>query len=370
MNPAKQLLQHGQSVWLDFISRELLIDGQMEHLVNEVGVRGLTSNPTIFAKAISEGADYNEGLAFFMDASPEADAKALYEALAVADIQSIADILRPVYEESCRVDGMVSLEVSPDAAFDTRTTILEARHLWKGIHRPNAMIKIPATKEGIPAIETCISEGININATLIFSVEQYEQVAQAYICGLEKSILPSHVTSVASFFVSRIDTAVDHQLEEMGTPQAQHLLGQIAIANSKVAYQRFQDLFNGGDFQRESKRGARVQRLLWASTSAKNPAYRDTMYVEELVGQDTVNTMPMETLEAFVDHGKVRSSLQENMDQAPGKLQQLQELGIDFREITDQLLRDGVKAFADSFAKTIGSLEQKRQYILSGQVYR
>lgn len=370
MNPVKQLLQHGQSVWLDFISRGLLSSGELEHLVHDIGVRGLTSNPTILAKAISAGSDYNEALGFFMDVSPEADAKALYEAIVVADIQAVADILRPIYDESSRVDGMVSLEVSPEAAHDTRATIMEARHLWRGTHRPNVMIKIPATREGIPAIQTCIAEGININATLIFSVEQYEQVAQAYIHGLEKSILPSHVTSVASFFVSRIDTAVDKELEEIGTPQARELLGQIGIANCKIAYQRFQEIFNGSEFTSQSKRGARVQRVLWASTSTKNPAYSDAKYVEELIGPDTVNTMPMETLEAFHDHGRVRSSLQENVEAARRQFEQLQELGVDLSAITDQLLGDGVASFAASFAKILRSLEHKRQYILSGQVYR
>lgn len=370
MNPVKQLLQHGQSVWLDFLSRSLISSGRLEELVHDVGVRGLTSNPTIFAKAMAEGEEYHEGLEFFMNSSPEADTKALYEALAVADIRAAADVLRPIYDESCRVDGMVSLEVSPDAAEDTRATINEARHLWKGVNRPNVMIKIPATPAGVPAIEVCTSEGINVNVTLIFSVEQYEAAARAYIRGIEKAVLPSHVTSVASFFVSRIDTTVDKELEKIGTPQAHSLLGKIATANAKVAYHRFQEIFSGGDFKRQSKRGARMQRVLWGSTSTKNPAYPDVKYVEDLIGQDTVNTMPMETLEAFADHGHVRASLQENVDEARAQLQQLEELGVSLPTITDKLLRDGVASFADSFHKMIDSLESKRQYILSGQVYR
>ncbi len=278
--------------------------------------------------------------------------------------------MRHVYEDSSRTDGMVSLEVSPHAAHDTRATILEARHLWKGVRRPNAMIKIPATPEGVAAIETCTSEGININATLIFSVEQYEEVAQAYIRGLAKSTLPSHITSVASFFVSRIDTAVDSLLEKTDDPRAKELLGTTAVANSKVAYQRFQEIFSGSEFGAQSKRGARVQRMLFGSTSTKNPAYSDVKYVEELIGSDTVNTMPPETFEAFKDHGKVRTSLTEGVDQAREQLRQLGEVGVDLHAVTEELLRKGLAAFGESYDQIIKAREHKRRVLLSGQVYR
>lgn len=370
MNPIRQLLQHGQSVWLDYISRRLFREGEMDRLVLDDGIRGMTSNPTIFEKAIADGSDYHESLIYYMDSNPESDAEGIYEAIAVEDIQLAAAALRPVYDSSSRIDGMVSLEVSPNAAHDTRQTIHEARHLWKGINRPNALIKIPATPEGILAIETCIAEGININATLIFSVDQYEQVAQAYIRGLTKATLPSHITSVASFFVSRIDAAIDPQLERMNDPRATALLGQAAIANCKVAYQRFREIFSGHEFTSLSRRGARPQRVLWASTSTKNPAYPDTRYVDELIGPDTVNTMPPATFEAFKDHGQVRASLQEGLDEAHDRLRELAELGIDLDAVTDQLLVDGVASFADSYNKIMKALDHKRKVFQSGQVYR
>ncbi len=370
MNPIKQLLQHGQSVWLDFISRKMLMTDQLDRMIHEDGIRGLTSNPTIFEKAIANGSDYHESLIYLIDGHPEADAKAFYEALAVEDIQLACDALRHIYEDSSRIDGMVSLEVNPHAAHDTRATIHEARHLWKGIQRPNAMIKIPATPEGIPAIETCTGEGVNINATLIFSLEQYEQVAQAYVRGLAKAILPSHITSVASFFVSRIDTTIDAQLEKMDDPQAKALLGQIAVASCKVAYERFGKIFTDNEFATQSKRGARVQRLLFGSTSSKNPAYSDVKYVEQLIGPDTVNTMPPATVEAFNDHGKVRASLAEGLDKAHEQLRQLAEAGIDLGAVTDQLLQAGVASFADSYDKIIKALDHKHRVLLSGQVYR
>lgn len=370
MNPIKQLLHVGQSVWLDFISRKMLREGELDRLIHEVGIRGLTSNPSIFQKAIADGTDYHDSLIFLMDSNPEADSKAYYEALAVEDIQMAADAMRHIYDESSRMDGMVSLEVSPHLAYDTRGTIMEARHLWKGIHRPNAMIKIPATPEGIPAIEQCIAEGININVTLIFSLEQYEQVVAAYIRGLAKATLPSHITSVASFFVSRIDVAVDKQLEQMDDPRAKDLRGKIAVANSKIAYQRFQEIFAGAEFAAQRKRGGRVQRLLFGSTSTKNPSYSDVKYVEELIGPDTVNTMPPETLQAFQDHGKVRTSLLEGVDKAQGHLAQLASLGIDLRAVTEDLQRAGVASFAEAYDMTIQSLDHKRRVLMSGQVYR
>jgi transaldolase len=370
MNPIKQLLQVGQSAWLDFISRKMLREGELDRLVHEDGVRGLTSNPSIFQKAIADGTDYHDSLIFLMDSNPEADSKSYYEAMAVEDIQIAADAMRHIYDESSRMDGMVSLEVSPHLAHDTRATIMEARHLWKGIRRPNAMIKIPATPEGIPAIETCTAEGININVTLIFSLEQYEQVAAAYIRGLAKATLPSHITSVASFFVSRIDAAVDAMLEKMDNPLARDLLGKIAVANSKVAYRRFSEIFAGGEFAAQRKRGGRVQRMLFGSTSTKNPSYSDVKYVEEMIGPDTINTMPPETLRAFQDHGKVRTSLLEGLDKADEHLAQLASLGIDLGAVTDELQQAGVASFAEAFDKIIKALDHKRRVLMSGQVYR
>ncbi len=370
MDRIKHLQQLGQSVWLDFISRSMVRSGHLQHLVRDIGVRGLTSNPSIFEKAIADSPDYNESLLNLLDASPESDAKGVYEALAVEDIQVAAHLLRDIYEESGRVDGMVSLEVSPDAAYDTRATIHEARHLWKGVHRPNAMIKIPATPAGIPAIETCTAEGININATLIFSVEQYEQVARAYIRGLTKATLPSHVTSVASFFVSRIDTAVDKQLDAMDDPRARELLGRTAVANCKIAYRKFREIFTGDEFAEARKHGGRVQRLLFGSTSTKNPAYSDTKYVDELIGRDTVNTMPPQTLEAFNDHGTVRATLEEDINAAAEHLQQLAALGVDLSAVTEQLQRAGVEAFANSYNKLLRVIDQKHRMLQSGEVLR
>lgn len=370
MNPTQELFQQGQSVWLDFLSRGLLAKGELERMVHDVGVRGLTSNPTIFAKALAEGSDYDEGLRSFLETNPKADAKALYENFAVADIQAAANLLRPIYDQSGCVDGMVSLEVSPDLAYDTRGTIQEARRLWKAIDRPNAMIKIPATPEGIAALETCIGEGININATLIFSVDKYVQVAEAYIRGLEKSTLPSQITSVASFFVSRIDGAVDKQLETLETEQAKKLRGQIGIANSKVAYLRFEEIFGSEAFDRQRSRGAHVQRVLWASTSTKNPNYRDTLYVEELIGPETINTVPPDTLKAFADHGQVRSSLKEDSQQAAARMAQLKAVGVDFAAITDKLLQNGVASFAESFQKILDQLEKKRTQLLGTRAHR
>ncbi len=370
MKAIKQLLQQGQSVWLDFISRKMLLSGELNRLIQEEGIRGLTSNPSIFEKAVADGSDYHDSLIHLMDANPKADAKACFEVMAVEDIQMTADALRHVYEDSSRTDGMVSLEVSPHVAHDTRATIAEARHLWKGIRRPNAMIKIPATAEGIPAIETCTSEDININATLIFSVEQYEQVARAYIRGLAKAVLPSHVTSVASFFVSRIDTAVDAQLEKMDNPQARELLGTAAVASCKAAYQRFGEIFSDHEFAVQGKRGARVQRLLFGSTSTKNPAYSDVKYVEELIGPDTVNTMPPATVVAFLHHGKVRPSLQDDVGKAQEQLGQLAKTGVDIGAIAEQLLQAGVASFADSYDKLLKALEHKLRVLQSGQVHR
>ena len=314
MNPLQRLWQEQrQAVWLDFIERDLLTCGELARLVAEDGVRGVTSNPSIFQKAIEGGGPYDMAVASLLAANPEMTTVQLYEALAIEDIQHAADILHAVWKESRGGDGFVSLEVSPHLARDTGGTVAEAKRLWQAVARPNLMIKVPATPEGIPAIEELIGEGINVNATLMFSLADYEAVATAYLRGLETNSKPASVASVASFFVSRVDTKVDAALEAIGSPEALSLRGRAAIANAKLAYRRFGELFGSDSFALLSARGAMVQRPLWASTSTKNPDYRDVIYVEELIGQDTVNTLPVATLEAFRDHGELRTSLLEDV---------------------------------------------------------
>ncbi len=371
MNPLLELKQLGQSVWLDYIRRNLITSGELQRLVEEDGLCGVTSNPTIFQKAIAGSDDYDEAIRALLTAEPHTDASALYEALAIEDIRMAADILRRVYEETDGRDGFVSLEVSPHLAHDTEGTIAEARRLWQAVDRPNLMIKVPATPEGIPAIEALIAEGININVTLIFSLAHYEAVAHAYIRGLARCPDPHRVASVASFFVSRVDTVVDRALEAIGTPEALALRGKIAIANARMAYRRFREIFYGEPFAALRAQGARVQRPLWASTSTKNPAYSDVLYVEELIGPDTVNTLPPATLNAFRDHGQVRGiTLEEGLAEAEKALAHLKELDIDLEAITEQLQRDGVAAFAASFDQLMEALAEKRRSILISQVDR
>ena len=305
MNPLKELAEQGQSIWLDYIRRNLIRSGELKRLVEEDGLRGVTSNPTIFDKAISGSTDYDMALRALLAADPQAPVGNLYEALAIEDIQMAADVLRPVYDATHGDDGYVSFEVSPHLAHDTERTINEAKRLRAAVDRPNVMIKVPATPAGIPAIEELIAEGVNVNVTLMFSMSHYEAVARAYIKGLERCGDPGQVASVASFFVSRVDTMVDKALEETGNPEAKALEGKIAIANSKVVYRRFLEIFHGEGFAALRQRGARVQRPLWASTGTKNPAYSDVLYVENLIGPETVNTLPPETINAFRDHGKV-----------------------------------------------------------------
>ena len=367
-NPLKALAKFGQSVWLDYIRRSLLTSGELRRLIDEDGLRGMTSNPAIFEKAITGSTDYADFLKS-LDSRPDLDAKARYELLAIRDIQDAADILRTVYDSSKRADGYVSLEVSPLLARDTQGTIDEARHLWKAVHRENVMIKVPATVEGIPAIQQLLSEGINVNITLLFAQEAYEKVAQAYIVALEIYARNggdvSKMGSVASFFVSRIDTLVDKQLSDRlkqaadsaERAQLQGLLGKVAIANAKVAYEMYERLFRGPRWEALAAKGAHVQRLLWASTSTKNPAYRDVMYVEELIGRDTVNTIPPATLDAFRDHGQVRASLTEDVPAAHETMQTLAKVGIPMKQVTDQLVDEGVQLFADAFYKLIAAVE-------------
>jgi transaldolase len=358
MNSLQQLwVAFGQAPWFDFIERDLLTSGGLKKLVEEDGVRGVTSNPSIFQKAIESGEAYDPQVKALLSRDPEISTIDLYEALAIDDIQSAADILRPVWDESAGEDGYVSLEVSPYLARDTDGTVAEARRLWTAVDRPNLMIKVPATPEGIPAIERLIGEGINVNATLIFSLDHYEAVAQAYLRGLEICSNPAKVASVASFFVSRVDTEVDALLDGIGTPEALELRGQAAVANAKLAYRRFEGIFRTAAFDSFAARGARVQRPLWASTSTKNPTYRDVVYVEELIGSDTVNTLPVATLEAFRDHGVPRASIADKVEEAETTFSRLAALGIDLDAVTAKLQVDGVDAFAASFDQLLAALD-------------
>lgn len=360
MNPVQEANRLGQSIWLDYIRRDLITSGELKKLVQS-GLSGMTSNPTIFQKAIAQSHEYDEALQTIIKTDPDTDIKTIYERLAVEDIQMVADILRPVYDKAGGLDGFVSLECSPHLAYDTDNTIVEARHLWQLVNRPNVLIKVPSTPQGIPAIEKLIAEGININITLMFSLKHYGAVSHAYIRGIARHLNPSSVASVASFFVSRVDTYVDRELEKIATREALALRGKAAIANSKLVYRRFREVFLGEKFAAERKRGAHVQRVLWGSTSTKNPAYSDVMYVEGLIGPDTVNTVPLETLEAFRDHGQVRRTVDKGVKEAEELLGRLKKMGVDLDAITEQLQKDGVKAFADSFDQLLGALEEKRR---------
>jgi transaldolase/glucose-6-phosphate isomerase len=371
MNPLKLLNELGQSVWLDYIRRGLITSGELQRLVQVDGLSGVTSNPSIFEKAITGSADYTDVLEVLQQRK-DLDPMALYEQLAIRDIQDAADILKPVYDKANRRDGYVSLEVSPYLAHDTQATVGEARRLWQAVRRENLMIKVPATPEGIPAIEQLISEGINVNITLIFGMDTYESVAVAYIAGLEK--LAAHngdvgkIASVASFFVSRIDTAIDTIItvrlktaKNTGSEEAllRSIMGKVAIANAKLAYQRYKEIFQEGRWRVLADRGGQTQRVLWASTSTKNPNYRDVMYVEELIGRDTVNTIPPSTLEAFRDHGDPRASLEEDIEAAHDTMETLEQLGISMKGVTDNLLKDGVRLFAEAFDKLLNAVDKK-----------
>jgi transaldolase len=359
MSKLQELHQQGQSVWLDFIRRDLIASGELQTLVDE-GVRGLTSNPTIFQKAISGSEAYDDQLRSLLADDPDLGPTAAFEALAVADIRAAADILTGVYEESDAADGYVSLEVSPHLAHDAVGTIADARRLWGVVDRPNLLIKVPATPAGIPAIEQLISEGINVNATLMFSLADYEGVAHAYLAGLGRAADPHRIASVASFFVSRVDTKADAALDKVGTPEALELRGTIAVANAKLAYRRYRELFETEAFAGLDARGGRPQRVLWASTSTKNPEYSDTLYVDELVGPNTVNTMPPATIDAFRDHGVAdATALTTGVDEAAARVSSLADLGIDYHLVTDELQTEGVAAFADSFDELLEAIELK-----------
>jgi transaldolase/glucose-6-phosphate isomerase len=370
MNPLRKLHDQGQAVWLDFIRRGMLAGGGLTRLIEDDGLTGVTSNPSIFQQAIAGGSEYDDQIAEVLAADPRASAGHLYEALAVEDIRTAADQLRGVWDATAGADGYVSLEVSPYLAHDTEATIDEARRLWRAVDRPNLMIKVPGTDEGVPAFEALIAEGINVNVTLMFSLATYEAVAQAYLRGLSRAAAPETIASVASFFVSRVDTYADAALEEIGGEDALALRGRTAIANAKLAYRRFEEIFHGEPFAPLAARGARPQRVLWASTSTKNPAYRDVVYVEELIGSETVNTLPPATLEAFRDHGGVRPSLTEEVAEAEEHLARLAAVGVDLDEITDRLQRDGVEAFAASFDSLLAAVEGKRRRMLARRAPR
>jgi transaldolase len=357
-NPLKGLLAYGQSPWMDYIRRDLLTGGGLKKFIAEDGLRGQTSNPTIFEKAINGSTLYNDILN-----SPEAkslNAKQLYEKIAIRDVQDACDIFRPVYDESKHRDGYVSLEVSPLLANDTNGTMEEARRLWKAVNRPNVMIKVPATPEGIPAIRQLLEDGLNINITLLFAQSAYEKVAEAFIAALEarasKGQPINQIASVASFFVSRIDSLIDGKIDAMLKTAAgdakvllESLHGTIAIANAKLTYKKYQELFGGPRWKALAAKGAQTQRLLWASTSTKNPKYRDVLYVEELIGADTVDTIPPATFDAFRDHGKLRPSLTEDVPGAARHMENLAKAGISMKEVTEQLVIDGVRLFAEAF---------------------
>jgi len=361
-NPLKGLLDFGQSPWMDYIRRDLLTSGELEKMIENDGLRGMTSNPAIFEKSITGSTLYSDILN-----APDVkslDAKGLYEKIAIRDVQDACDIFKPVYQQSKSRDGYVSLEVSPYLANDTKGTLEEARRLWKAVSRENLMIKVPATPEGIPAIRQLLEEGLNINITLLFAQSAYEKVAEAYIAALEaralKGLDVSHIASVASFFVSRIDTLVDSKVDELektAGSAAKGLLesvrGKIAIANAKLTYKMYEELFGGPRWKALAGKGAQTQRLLWASTSTKNPKYRDVIYVEELIGADTVDTIPPATFDAFRDHGKLRKSLTEDVAGAAKTMDNLGKAGISMKEVTDKLLADGVKLFADAFKQLL-----------------
>lgn len=381
MNPLQTLQNYGQSVWLDYIRRSLITSGELQRLVDEDGLRGITSNPAIFEKAIAGSTDYNDAL-IAIEQQQDMDVMSLYEQLAISDIQNAADVLRPVYEQTKKRDGYVSLEVSPYLAHDTQGTIAEARRLWHVVGRENVMIKVPATPAGIPAIKQLISEGINVNVTLLFSQKTYELVADAYISGLEAFAAQggdvSKVASVASFFISRIDTAIDGiatariKTATSASEQAslRTVLGKVAIANAKLTYQHYQEIYQKAQWQALADKGAQTQRLLWASTGTKNPLYRDVLYVEELIGSDTVNTIPPATFEAFRDHGQPRASLKEHLEEAHDIMETLSRVNISMQDVTEQLLAEGVQLFIEAFDKLLSSVEKKREAVLGTDLDR
>jgi transaldolase/glucose-6-phosphate isomerase len=368
-NQLKALTALGQSVWLDYIRRDLITSGELGRLISEDDLRGMTSNPSIFEKAIAGSKDYAPQLAELAKRK-DLDAKGVYEQIAIKDIQSAADLMKPVYEKTKRRDGYVSLEVSPYLAHQTKETMEEARRLWKTVGRENVMIKVPGTPEGLPAIQKLLSEGININITLLFAQDVYEQVANAFVAGAEAFAKSGgdvgRLASVASFFVSRIDSLIDGKLEEKikksDSPTAQSelrgLQGKVAVANAKMAYEIYKRVFSGPRWKTLAAKGAQTQRVLWASTSTKNPAYPDTMYVDDLIGPDTVNTIPPATLDAFREHGHPKLTLETDLDGAHETMQTLEKVGVSMKAATDELTADGVKLFADAFDELLAAVKE------------
>ncbi len=359
-SPLGTLIALGQSLWLDYIHRRMIRSGELKALIENRGIRGVTSNPTIFEQVIGQSDAYDE--AIHQLAAGGRDAVAVYEALAIADIQGACDLFRPIHEMSAARDGYVSMEVSPRLAHDTAGTLAEARRLWAAVGRPNVMIKIPGTAEGLPAITAAIADGINVNVTLLFAVPMYERVIDAYVAGIERRLgegkSVESVRSVASFFVSRVDTEADKRLEAAKAPAA--LLGAAAVANAKLAYATYVERFEGKRFRAVMAQGAAVQRPLWASTGTKNPKYADTKYVDELVGPDTINTLPPATLEAFAAHGRPRRAIDEDVEAARAAIAAIEAAGVRLADVTDFLLVDGVKKFADSFTGLLKAVEAKR----------
>ena len=365
-SPLHQLSDLGQSVWIDSLSREMMDSGELERLIEEDAVVGVTTNPSIFQKALDSDS-YDEEMRELMDG--ETDDKEVFFKLAVTDVKRACDILRPVWDEGSGRDGWVSLEVDPNIASDTDKTRDDAKRLSEMVDRPNVFIKIPATEPGLQAIEDSIAAGIPINVTLIFSLERYRKVAEAYIKGLERLVEdggdPSKLASVASFFVSRVDTEADKRLEEIGSDDALALRGKLAIANAKLAYQAYEEIFSGERWEKLASAGASAQRCLWASTSTKNEDYRDVIYVEELIGPDTVNTMPVDTVKAFQDHGEAEAKLQQGVDEAHELLEKLEAVGVDYDDVVRVLEEEGVQKFSDSFKELLDGVAKKRDALVA-----
>ena len=358
----KKVQDFGQSIWLDFFDRKIMNSGELKKLIDVDGVRGVTSNPSIFEKAISSSSDYDEDIAKL--SQQKSNIEEIFLGLEVKDIKRAADFFKPVYEQTNGMDGFVSLEVSPHLAHNTEGTIKQARELWKAVDRKNVMIKIPGTAEGLPAIRKCISEGININITLLFGLPRYKEVTDAYISGLEDRIKNNQpigqIASVASFFLSRIDVLIDPLLEEKGLSE---MKGEVAIASAKKAYEIYKEVFNSERFKKLEAKGAKRQRVLWASTSTKDPSFSDVKYVEALIGAETINTIPIETLEAFNEHGKAESHLEDNLDKATHVLTQLKEKGIDINTITQKLEDEGIEKFNKAYDKLLEAIEKQKQMV-------
>ena len=378
MNNIQRLQAIGQSIWLDYIERRMLVSGELRRLIYDVGICGVTSNPSIFDKAISGASDYDQALRGFMAEDADSSAEQIFFKMAIEDIQAAADLLRPVYETSHFQDGMVSLEVSPELARDADETIRQGLALSSQVNRHNLMIKVPATREGLTAIETLTAEGINVNATLLFSVSRYREVIEAYLSGLEARLRRGQpldrIASVASFFVSRVDSAVDKLLQERidagSGDTIRSLLGQAAVANATLAYQVSHVVFSSERFEKLKQSGAQVQRLLWASTGTKNPDYSDVMYIDKLIGAGTINTVPPSTIDAFLDHGHVKVALDEHAEHAREVIMALNDAGINLNDVTDELEEDGIRLFSESFRHLLANLSDKMEQIRSGQLAR